>query len=71
MERGEVSMQAVQTFLTTSWVFITCLLIFYAAYFIIFKSHFCFVNFKSVLSFIAIFNPVDKNHLYLQELHVC
>ena len=64
-----------QTFLTTCWFFITCLLIFYAAYFIMFKSHFCFVNFKSVLSFICLLlqflNPVDKNHLYLQELHVC
>ena len=28
---------------------------FYAAYFIIFTSHFYFVNFKSVLSFIALF----------------
>ena len=38
-----------------SWFFITCLLIFHVVYFIMFKSHFYFVNFKSVLSFIAIF----------------
>ena len=53
-------MQNVQKVLIASWFFITCLLIFHVVYFIMFKSHFYFVNFNSVLSFIAIFNQVDN-----------
>ena len=56
--------------LTTSWFFITWLLIFYATYFfIIFKLHLYF--FKSILNkfcfLSSFFNPVVKNHVYLQQ----
>ena len=38
MESRKLSIQAMQKVLTTSWSFITCLLTFYAAYFISFTS---------------------------------
>ena len=55
MESKKLSMHVTQKVLTTSWFFVTCLLIFCAAYFVIFQSHIYFANFKSVLSFIVIF----------------
>ena len=55
MESKKLSMHVMQKVLTTSWFFVTCLLIFCAAYFVIFQSHIYFANFKLVLSFIVIF----------------
>ena len=48
MEPRKLSKQVMQKVLTTIF-FITCLLIFYAGYFIIFKSHFLFCQFCLLL----------------------
>ena len=70
MELRRQSMQVMQKVPTTSCFFITCLLIFYTAYLIIFMSNFYFI-FESILNqsffLLQFFNPVGKNHEYLQK----
>ena len=56
-------MQVMQKVLTTSWFFIT----FYAAYFIRSKSHFYLPILNRFCLLLYFFNPVGKNHVYLQE----
>ena len=63
MESRKLSMQVMQKVLTASWFFIT----FYAAYFIIFKSHFYLSILNRFCILVQFFNPVGKNHVYLQE----
>ena len=61
-----------QKALPASWFFITCLLIIYAAHFIIFMSNFYFV-FKSTLNQCChcnFVNLVGKNHVYFQDLYL-
>ena len=69
MESWKLSMQVMRKVLTTSW-FITCLLIFYEVYFIIFMSYIYFV-FKSILYLSCLllyfFNQLGKGLVYLRQ----
>ena len=71
MKSRKLPMQVMRKVLTTSWFFMTCLLIF-MQHILKFLCHilsFFKINFKSVLSFIVIpfSKRGDKNHVYLLE----
>ena len=67
MESTKLSIQIMQKFLTTSWFFITCLLIF-LQHVLSYSSHIFILSIliRFCLS-LQFFNPVSKNQVYLQE----
>ena len=67
MESRKLSMQVMQKVLTRSWLFIACLLIF-MQHILSYISHIFILSILNRFVFYCnFFNPVGKNHVYLQE----